>query len=678
MRELARAITEHGRRYHELDDPVISDAEYDVLVEELQTLERAYPEWAEPDSPTGKVGGQPSATLGTVVFEQPVLSLTNAHSRADVEDFWRRVESASSEPPAMVAELKIDGVSIVVNYRRGSLWRAATRGDGLVGENVTANVLRIDAIPSQLAAAVDVEVRGEVYLPRSRFEQLNRERIAQNLAPFANPRNAAAGSLRQLDPEVTKSRQVSAFFYEIRSGMTEDVREHHVALIQMAEWGLPVEPHWQLCRSVDELGEYVEKWRDRRDSLDFDTDGLVFKVAQVGLQRRLGATKKSPRWAIAYKFPPEEALTVVRAIRLTVGRTGVLTPTAELDPVRLAGTQVQRASLHNADIVQELDVRVGDSVYVRKAGEIIPEVVRVELELRPPGTVRFEYPDRCPVCGGTVLRLQGEKAYRCVAGMGCPAQRRESILHFASRAAMDIEGLGERTVDLLLEQGLVETVADLYRLDQEKLRSLPRFADLSAQNLLRAIASSKTRPLSRLVHGLGIRLVGEKVATVLASHFKELDALMGASREALEAIEEIGPGIAQAVTAFFGQPSSVAVIEDLRRLGLNFTETPAGEGGSAFSGEVVVLTGTLANLTRTEAEALVVSEGGRVASSVSSQTTILVTGERPGSKLSKARQLGIHIMNAEEFLQRAGRTGSAGVSASQPGDQAAMKGESRH
>ncbi len=674
MRELIQAIAEHSRRYYELDEPVISDAEYDVLVGELQALERDYPALAEADSPTSKVGGQPSTALGAVVFERPVLSLINAHSRVEAEEFWRRVELESSGPLTVVAELKIDGLSIVANYRRGILWRAATRGNGLVGENVTANVLMIDAVPTRLSRPVDVEVRGEVYLSRSRFEQLNRDRIEQNLAPFANPRNAAAGSLRQLDPEVTKSRQPSAFFYEIRAGM-EEIREHHAALEQMAGWGLPVENHWKLCRSVDALAEYVEKWHERRDSLDFDTDGLVFKVDQMALQQRLGATQKAPRWAVAYKFLPQEALTVVRAIRLTVGRTGALTPTAELDPVRLAGTQVQRASLHNADIVQELDVRVGDSVYVRKAGEIIPEVVRVEVRLRPSDTEPFRYPDRCPVCGGTVLRLEGEKAYRCVAGMGCPAQRREALLHFGSRAAMDIEGLGERTVDLLLDQQLVGTVADLYRLDREQLQSLPRFGELSAQNLLRAIEGSKTRPLSRLVHGLGIRLVGEKVATVLAAHFKQLDALMRASREELEAIEEIGPGIAQAVTVFFGQSSSVAVIDDLRELGLNFTETPRQEVGSVFSGEVVVLTGTLARLTRTEAEAVVVKQGGRVASSVSSQTTLLVAGERAGSKLTKARQLGIRIIDEEEFLQRAGGTSKGQAVPGETGAETAMKGE---
>ncbi len=651
IQELTELIAEYSRHYHELDDPLIPDAEYDLLVNELLALEQRYPKWRLDDSPTAKVGGHPRPELGTLRFTQPVLSLSNVHTPLEVREFWDRTQPLGSSH-AVVAELKIDGLSIVASYRRGRLTRAATRGDGLVGELVTANAQAIASLPLALTEAVDVDVRGEVYLPRSEFERLNQARAEANLPLFANPRNAAAGSLRQLDPEITRSRHLSVYFYEIRQGF-DVLSSHHQALAQMGAWGLPVEPHWRRCQTLDELFEYIERWRERRGELDFDTDGLVFKVDLLAEQRRLGSTQKVPRWATAYKFPPEEALTVVRDIRLTVGRTGVLTPTAELDPVRLAGTQVSRASLHNQDILSDLDVRIGDSVFVRKAGEIIPEVVRVEKALRPETSRPFIYPVACPVCGARVERASGEKAYRCTAGMSCPAQLRESIIHFGSRAAMDIEGLGERTVDLLLERRFVADVADLYRLTAADLESLPRFGALSAKNLVQAIEASKSRPLARLLIGLGIPLVGEKVAEVLARAFGSLDALSQANEEQLLTIDEVGPGIAQAVVAFFEQERNLKVIESVRQAGVNFFQPESGTGpGDRFEGEVVVITGTLGALNRKTAESKVLAEGGRIVSSVSSKTTLVVAGRDAGSKLDRARELGVRVINEEEFLLR--------------------------
>ncbi|MCY0880555.1 MAG: NAD-dependent DNA ligase LigA, partial [Firmicutes bacterium] len=499
-----------------------------------------------PDSPTQRVGGAVRAGFESVIFDQPVLSLANAYSLDDLAEFVQRVQQAlDDEEIDYVCELKIDGLSTVITYDHGRLVQAATRGDGHAGENVTANVRAVSAIPETLNEPVSMEIRGEIYMPRSVFERVNQERAQSGLALFANPRNAAAGSLRQLDPAVTAQRGLQAFFYQIRHiDAAHGVSSQEETLRQLKKWGLPVEPHWQVAHTIDEMAKFIETWQEGRQTLDFDTDGLVMKVNAVRDQERLGATQKVPKWAIAYKYPPEEALTVVRDIQINVGRTGVLTPTAVLDPVRLSGTMVSRASLHNADIIAQRDVRIGDFVYVRKAGEIIPEVVRVVKELRPAGAMPFVFPDHCPVCGADVVRLPGESAIRCTGGMTCPAQLRESLIHFASRDAMDIDGLGEKTVDELLAHHLVHSAADIYRLQVEDLLALDRFADVSAQKLIEAITASKKRPLDRLLYGLGIRFVGQRVARILADHYGMLDALMAADEEELTAIEDIGARIA--------------------------------------------------------------------------------------------------------------------------------------
>lgn len=657
MASLRDQIRHHNRLYYEMDQPVISDAEYDQLVQQLDRLEKEFPELADPHSPLRTVGGAVNTQFSVVRFEQPVLSLNNVHSLEEFREFDLRLRHLlNRETVAYTAELKIDGLTVVVDYEDGQLVRAATRGDGMSGEDVTANVRAIKEVPKTLARPVTGQFRGEIFMPKSVFFELNRSRQEEGGAPFANPRNAAAGSLRQLDPEVTAHRQLSAFFYQIRMlapGQTNPQTQSD-ALRALADWGLPVDTHWRRCDTVAAVEEYIRQWQDPQshDALDFEIDGLVIKLDDLNDQEVAGATQKAPRWAVAYKFAPQEVLTRVRAITLSVGRTGVLTPTAELDPVQLAGTQVSRASLHNEDIIRERDVRVGDAVWVRKAGEIIPEVVRVELSLRPPGTAPFQFPDRCPVCGGQVVRLEGESAVRCTAGLQCPAQLREALIHFGSRDAMDIEGLGEKTVDLLLEAGLVTTVADLYRLTVDGVRKLPRFGLVLAEKLVKGIQASRGRPLSRLLFGLGIRFVGAKAAKIIADRFGSMEGLLQATRDDLTAIHEIGERIADSVVEFLHEPHNRAVIEQLAELGVNMVEPrPPVSRTGVLTGRTVVVTGTLRTMTRKEIESFIKAEGGHVAGSVSSRTSFVVAGEEAGTKLVRAKALGIPVYTEDEFFR---------------------------
>lgn len=653
IRRLRETIRRHNRLYYEEDRPEITDAEYDQLVNELARLEAEFPEWQDPSSPTQTVGGDVAPEFSTVVFTKPVLSLTNIHSLDEFDDFSRRLQEwVGGDALAFTAELKIDGLSVILDYQKGQLVRAATRGNGEQGEDVTANVRQIAAIPQTLKVPITGQFRGEVYMPLPVFRALNQKREEDGLPRFANPRNAAAGSLRQLDPAITRSRRLSAWIYEIRELSEGPVIERQSeALTRLAEWGFPVEPHWTRCETRAEVEAFVAHWQAHRDELDFDIDGLVLKLDRIDWQERIGNTQKAPRWAVAYKFPPEEALTVVKAIVLSVGRTGVLTPTAELEPVWLAGTRVSRASLHNEDIIRTLDVRVGDHVYVRKAGEIIPEVVRVERTLRPADTVPFRFPRHCPACGAEVVRLPDEAAHRCTGGLTCPAQLRERLIHFASRGAMDIEGLGEKTVDLLLEHGRIRSVPDIYALTLDDLLSLPRFQHTSAQKLLDAIAQSRQRPLSRLLFALGIRFVGEKAAQVLARHFGHLDRVVAATREELLAVPDVGERTAESILAFFREPHNQAVIHRLRELGVNFEE-PIDQGAERpWTGQTFVLTGTLSQLSRKAAEERIVALGGTVTGQVSQKTNWVVVGEKPGSKFVRAQQLGIPILTEQEFLQ---------------------------
>ncbi|MCY0885588.1 MAG: NAD-dependent DNA ligase LigA [Firmicutes bacterium] len=656
MRELYDLIRHHDRLYYVEQAPEITDEEYDALVEELKGWEARYPELVPPDSPTRRPGGERAPEFGPVTFEDPVLSLANVHDFDELRDFDRRLgELLPDRPRSYVGELKIDGLSIVITYHEGRLVRAATRGDGWVGEDVTANVRAIAAIPGTLTAPVDLEVRGEIYLPRERFARLNRTREAEGFYPFANPRNAASGSLRQLDPRITASRGLEGFFYQIRAWRGSDPAPatQAEALVRLHELGLPVEPHWRECPDVEAMIAYVEAWQEARHQLAFDTDGLVFKLNDLAAQAQAGATAKAPRWAVAYKFPPEEALTRIRAITITVGRTGVLTPAAEFDPVHLAGTTVSRASLHNEDFIRDHDIRVGDWVYVRKAGEIIPEVVRVDRERRPPGTEPFLFPHTCPACGSPAVRLPGEAAWRCL-NLSCPAQVREGLIHFGSRDAMDIDGLGEKTVDLLLEQGLVHDPADLYTLTVDQLTPLPRFGPVAAANLVRAIDASRHRSLARFIYALGIRYVGEKVAAVLAQHFGTLDRLMAAGVEEMQAVPDVGERIATSVADFFADERNRALIARLRALGVEpEAERAAPPAAGPLQGQVVVVTGRL-SVSRREVEARLAAAGAAVTGSVSRRTTLVVAGEDPGSKLDRARELGVPVIDEAELWRRLG------------------------
>jgi DNA ligase (NAD+) len=652
MARLTELVRDYGRRYHEDDRPAVSDEEYDALVAELQRLEAAHPEWADPESPTRLVGGRPTTGLAAVQFEQPVLSLNNVRSPEELEEFDVRMRQAIGGVPQYVGELKIDGLSVVVTYEAGGLRRAATRGDGATGEDVTENVRAIADVPARLGESIDLEIRGEVYLRKSAFERLNQRREARGETLFANPRNAAAGSLRQLDPGVTRERGLSAFFYEIRRAERLPATQA-ATLDRLAALGLPVEPHWTFCSDLSALSAFVAGWETARHDLDYVTDGLVVKLNDLEAARRLGSTQKAPRAQVAYKYAAEVGVTRVVGISLSVGRTGTVTPTADLEPVRLQGTTVTRASLHNADILAQLDVRVGDLVEVRKAGEVIPEVVRVLSEVRTGDEQRFVYPGTCPECGTPLVRDPEEVAWRCPNRFLCPAQRREALLHFGSRGAMDIEGLGDKTVDALLSSGLVHTPADLYRLQVDQLTELPRFGPVMADNLVRAIDQSRERPLSRLLASLNIRYVGEKAAQLLARHFGTLARIREASEEELAEVPGVGPVLARSVATFFATPEEASLVDDLLAVGVNVAE-PALEGAEGvFAGETVVITGKLARLTREEAQALVERLGGRVASSVSSRTTFLLAGEDAGSKLKRARELGVAVIDEEEFWRRA-------------------------
>jgi len=658
IEELRELIRYHDWRYYVLDAPEISDAEYDRLMRELEELERAFPDLVTPDSPTQRVGGSPAQQFGTVRHRLPMLSLANAFDVDELRAFHRRVTEALGETPEYVVEPKIDGLSVALRYEHGVLIRGATRGDGEVGEDVTANLRTIRSIPLRLRTSNPppvLEVRGEVYMSRQAFEQLNRARRERGEPPFANPRNAAAGSVRQLDPRVTAQRNLNSFVYELRYAEGLSWRSHFEALRLLAEMGFRVNEHCRLCRSLEEVISFCSEWEGRRHQLDYEIDGMVVKVNSLEHQRRLGARARSPRWAIAYKFPGEEATTRLLDIVVQVGRTGTLTPIAVLEPVEVAGATVSRATLHNEDIIEQKDIRIGDVVLVRRAGDVIPEVVRAVRELRTGDERKFRMPDRCPACGAEVVRLEGEVASRCV-GAACPAQRKESVLHFASRDAMDIEGLGEATVQQLIDRGLVRDAADLYYLTKEDLLQLERMADKSAQNLLLAIERSKSRPLRALIYALGIRHVGQRTAALLAEAFGSLEALLEASEEQLQGVPGVGSVVAQSIRAFARQPANRDLIRRLQKAGVRTaaaSQTRPTEG--PLAGKTVVFTGTLGSMTRAEAARLAESLGARVTSSVSRNTDFVVAGENPGSKLARARELGVPVLDEDQFLKLVGR-----------------------
>lgn len=654
--ELHDEINEHNHRYYVLDDPAISDAEYDRLMRELMALEEKFPELKTPDSPTQRVGGEPLPYFEKVEHTAPMLSLGNAFDEQDLRDFDERVRKAADRQNVRyVCELKIDGLAVSVKYEDGRFVLGSTRGDGITGEDITQNLKTIRSLPLRINEPLSIEVRGEAYMPRRAFERLNRERAENGEPLFANPRNAAAGSLRQLDPKLAARRTLDLFVYEIGQLEGHTVQTHTEGLQFLETLGFKVNPARQTVESVEEMLAFIEKWGKNRPDLPYEIDGIVIKVDELALRKQMGNTAKSPRWAIAYKFPAEEAVTRLLDITLNVGRTGVVTPTAVLEPVSLAGTTVQRASLHNEDLIREKDIRIHDYVVVKKAGDIIPEVVGVLTEKRTGGEKAFSMPEHCPECGSGLVRLEGEVALRCI-NPECPAQTREGIIHFVSRGAMNIEGLGEKVVTQLFNHGLVRSVADLYYLEKEDLLQLERMGEKSVQNLLEAIEKSKRNSLERLLFGLGIRFVGAKGAKILAQHFKHMDALMEAGMEELLALDEIGPKMADSVVTYMEKPEVRETINRLKEAGVNMEYKGPGADGekavasSPLAGKTVVITGTLQKMSRKEATDLLESLGANVTGSVSKKTDLLVAGEKAGSKLDKAKKLDVTIWDEETLL----------------------------
>ena len=653
LEELRKEIERHDYLYYSLDQPEISDSEYDGLMRELLSLEGKYPQLVTPDSPSQRVGGEPLPFFSQVQHPHPLLSLSNVFSSGELRDWDMRLKRMlGTEDLDYVVELKIDGLSVALTYEDGYFVKGATRGDGKIGEDITANLKTIKALPLKLKDKVrGLTVRGEAYMPRAALKRLNQERELEGQPLFANPRNAAAGSLRQLDPKIAASRSLLLFVYDIIEIEGPEPETHRETLEYLKNQGFPVNPEWKFCRCIQEMFPLCTEWQEKRGSLSYDIDGLVAKVNNREYRRLLGNTSKSPRWSVAYKFPAEQGVTRLKDIKIRVGRTGVLTPTALLEPIRLAGTTVTRASLLNEDIIKEKDIRIGDMVVAQKAGDIIPEVVSVVKEERTGNEKVFTLPDICPECGSKVVRLEGESASRCTGGLICPAQIREGLIHFASRDAMDIEGLGPKVIEQLLASKLISDAGDLYFLKKDQLLALERMGEQSADNLLAAIEESKRRSLSRLIFALGIRNVGSRAAQLLAERFVTLEKLSEAGPEDMMEIPEIGGKIGESVYAFFREDHNLQVIHKLKSAGVNMTESLAVAGERILSGKQFVLTGKLSQMTRSEAKEKITGSGGRVSESVSKKTDYLVAGEDPGSKLEKATALGVKILSEDEFLE---------------------------
>lgn len=655
LEALRDTINRHNYNYYVLDAPEIPDVEYDRLLRELQHLEQQYPELITTDSPTQRVGAEPLKAFAQVKHAIPMLSLDNAFSVDELHDFDQRIrERLKLGQVNYCAEPKMDGLAVSLLYEQGVLIQAATRGDGYTGEDITTNIRTIQSIPLRLVGRdypARLEVRGEVYMTRQGFIDLNRAQARRGEKQFANPRNAAAGSLRQLDSRITAQRPLAMDCYGV--GVIEDgtlPASHSESLQWLKSLGLHINDHVQCLSGVDACQDYYQRILEQRDALPYEIDGVVFKVDRFDLQERMGFVSRAPRWAIAYKFPAQEELTTVQAIDVQVGRTGALTPVARLEPVAVGGVTVTNATLHNIDEVQRKDVRVGDTVIVRRAGDVIPEVVSVVLERRPAKTTIFKLPVRCPECGSDVIRVEGEAVARCSGGLYCPAQRREAIKHFASRRAMDIEGLGDKLVDQLVQSGMVEHVDDLYRLQPGPLLTLERMGEKSAENLVQALEASKKTTLPRFLFALGIREVGEATALALANYFGSLDSIMTADVDALEEVPDVGPIVAAHIVSFFAQEHNRQVIDALRKAGLQWPKIETAAAKRPLAGKTVVLTGTLEGLTRQEAKERLQGLGARVAGSVSAKTDLVVAGRDAGSKLTKAQTLGIEIIDEAGLL----------------------------
>ncbi len=654
VQELHDLLNQYNYEYHVLDKPSVPDAEYDQLLNELKEIESAHPEYATSDSPTQRVGGAVLEQFSKVTHRTSMLSLGNAFNEDDLKDFDRKVREVTGDSAMYSCELKIDGLAVSLRYEDGLFVQGATRGDGSVGEDITANLKTIRSIPLRLKKPLSIEVRGEVFMPKSSFLKLNEEREKKEEALFANPRNAAAGSLRQLDPRIAASRNLDIFLYAIGDPGDTGVRSQSEGMKLLDEVGLKTNPERKMCSTIDEVMDYIHEWTEKRADLAYDIDGIVIKVDSLDHQEELGFTAKSPRWAIAYKFPAEEVVTVLRDTELSIGRTRVVTPTALLDPVKVAGTTVQRASLHNEDLIREKDIRIGDHVVIKKAGDIIPEVVSVITDKRTGEEEEFHMPTHCPSCESELERLEGEVALRCL-NPKCPAQLQEGLTHFVSRNAMNIDGLGEKVIAQLYQSGLIEDVADLYRLTKDQLIGLDRMGEKSADNLLNAIEASKGNSMEKLLFGLGIRHVGAKAARTIAEHFRSVDALKEATAEELCQIDEIGNKMADAIVTYFENEEVLELIEELRENGVNLTYTgpvkqKAEDIDSAFAGKTIVLTGKLAQLTRGDAKEKIELLGGKVTGSVSKKTDLLIAGEDAGSKLTKAQDLNIPVWDEDQLV----------------------------
>lgn len=654
--QLRQLLHEQNYRYYVLNDPLMSDFEYDKLMRELQDLEQSYPQYADPNSPTQRVGSDRANQFASVTHRFPMQSLANTYSREEVIDFDARVRKEVGEVE-YVCELKFDGTSISLLYEHGCLVRAATRGDGTVGDDVTENVRTIRSIPLQLRGTgyPDLfEIRGEILMPYKSFERLNREREDIGETPFANPRNAAAGSLKQQSSAVTASRDLDAFLYTL-VGDNLPYTTHYESLMAARQWGFKISDHIQLCRNLDEVMAFIQHWDKARESLPFATDGAVIKVNSYAMQKQLGSTAKAPRWAVAYKFKAEQALTRLLSVDFQVGRTGAITPVANLEPVQLAGTVVKRASLHNAEQIALLDIRLGDMVYVEKGGEIIPKITEVELSQRPADSRPFEFITHCPECGTELVKYEGEARHYCPNSSSCPPQIVGRIVHFISRRAMNIEGLGDETVQLLYDNGLIHDVSDLYTLKRADLVRLPRLGEKSADNILRNIEASKAVPFSRVLFAIGIRFVGETTAKILARQFKDIDSLIHADPERLIEAEEVGKKIALSIIEYFADAENMRIIERLRSFGLQFQNQALEGATDRLAGLNFVISGTFAHHSRDQLKELIERHGGRNLSGVSSHVNYLLAGQNIGpAKLAKATKLGIKMINEEEFMQMLG------------------------
>lgn len=654
VQELRDLLNQYGYEYYVLDQPSVPDAEYDKLMNELIEIEESFPELKTADSPTQRIGGQVLDAFEKVQHQTSMLSLGNAFNEEDLRDFDRRVRQAVEDEFSYVCELKIDGLAVSLRYEDGYLVLGATRGDGTTGENITENLKTIRSIPLRIKEPLSMEVRGEAFMPRKSFEALNEAKMERDEVPFANPRNAAAGSLRQLDPKIAAKRNLDIFVYAMTDTGELEIDSHSESLNLLDDLGFKTNKERQTCETIDDVIAYIESWQTKRPELSYDIDGIVVKVDSFDQQAELGTTAKSPRWAIAYKFPAEEVVTKLVNIELTVGRTGVITPTAILEPVQVAGTTVQRASLHNEDLIREKDIRIGDYVVVKKAGDIIPEVVNVIEEKRTGEEQEFTMPTHCPECESELVRLEGEVALRCI-NPSCPAQIREGLIHFVSRNAMNIDGLGEKVISQLFREQLIKDVADIYTLTKQQLIELERMGEKSADNLIAAIEASKENSLERLLFGLGIRHVGAKAAKTLAQHFETIDKLTKATYDELVAINEIGAKMADAIVAYFTQEEVQKLIHELKEYGVNLTYkgpklVSVENVDSVFAGKTVVLTGKLEQLSRNEAKAQIEALGGKVTGSVSKKTDLVVAGEEAGSKLIKANELEIEVWDEARLL----------------------------